>query len=193
MQSKDQETIKRVADYCKQYLEINGVLPSTRNIANKLNLSKSGGHRYLVAAKEQGLLRPDTDISWEGDRAEKLYNDVACGAPTYQEQNVEEYVFLPYSLFGKGHKYILTAKGDSMIGAGIEEGDQLIIRKQTTADDGDIVVALLNQENTLKRLRYDADGHPYLQAENPAYPDIHIHEYDSFFIQGILIFAIKAF
>ena len=49
MQSKDQETIRRVADYCKQYLEANGVLPSTRNIANKLNLSKSGGHRYLVA------------------------------------------------------------------------------------------------------------------------------------------------
>ena len=193
MQSKDQETIRRVADYCKQYLEANGVLPSTRNIANKLNLSKSGGHRYLVAAKEQGLLRPDTDISWEGDRAEKLYNNVACGAPTYQEQNIEEYVFLPYSLFGRGHKYILTAKGDSMIGAGIEEGDQLIIRKQTTAEDGDIVVALLNGDNTLKRLRYDADGHPYLQSENPAYQDIHIREGDSFFIQGILIFAIKAF
>ena len=193
MQRKDQETINRVAEYCRNYLDAKGVLPSTRLIADKLNLSKSGGHRYLVAVKEQGLLREETDISWKGDRAEKLRNNVPCGAPTYQEENIEEYIFLPDSLFGKGHKYILTAVGDSMIGAGIEEGDQLIIRKQVTADDGDIVVALLNQENTLKRLRHDADGHPYLQAENPKYPDIHIKEEDSFYIQGVLTFVIKAF
>ena len=79
-----------------------------------------------------------------------------------------------------------------MIGAGIQEGDQLIIRKQVTADDGDIVVALLNQENTLKRLRHDADGHPYLHAENPTYPDIEIREEDSFYIQGVLTYVIKA-
>ncbi|MBR0451909.1 MAG: repressor LexA [Oscillospiraceae bacterium] len=192
MQRKDQETIDRVAEYCRQYLDKKGVLPSTRHIATAMNLSKSSGHRYLVAVKEQGLLRPETDISWKGDRAEKLINDVPCGAPTYQEANIEEYVFLPDSLFGRGHKYILTAKGDSMIGAGIEEGDQLIVRKQVTANDGDIVVALLNTENTLKRLRHDADGHPYLHAENPVYPDIQIREGDSFYIQGVLTYVIKA-
>ena len=193
MQRKDQETIERVAEYCRYYLDKNGVLPSTRNIASKLNLSKSGGHRYLVAVKEQGLLRSETNISWEGDRAEKLINNVPCGEPTYQEENIEEYVFLPDSLFGRGHKYILTATGDSMINAGIEDGDQLIVRKQVTANDGDIVVALLNCENTLKRLRHDADGHPYLHPENPKYPDIQIREEDSFYIQGVLTYVIKAY
>jgi len=193
MQYKDQGTIDRVAEYCKQYLERYNVLPSTRQLARELNLSKSGAQRYLVTVKEQGLLRPETDISWKGDRAEKLLNNISCGAPTYQEEHVEEYVFLPDSLFGRGHKYILTASGDSMIGAGINEGDQLIIKEQETAENGDIIVALLNGENTLKRLRYDANGRPYLHPENPVYPDIMIHEGDRFYIQGVLIYAIKAY
>ena len=193
MQYKDQGTINHVAEYCKKYLERYNVLPSTRQLARDLNLSKSGAQRYLVTVKEKGLLRPETDISWEGDRAEKLLNNISCGAPTYQEEHVEEYVFLPDSLFGRGHKYILTASGDSMIEAGINEGDQLIIKEQETAENGDIIVALLNGENTLKRLRYDANGRPYLHPENPVYPDIMIHEGDCFYIQGVLIYAIKAY
>lgn len=105
MQYKDQGTIDRVAEYCKQYLQKYNVLPSTRQLARELNLSKSGAQRYLVTVKEQGLLRSETDISWKGDRAKKLLNNVSCGAPTYQEEHVEEYVFLPDSLFGRGHKY----------------------------------------------------------------------------------------
>ena len=61
------------------------------------------------------------------------------------------------------------------------------------SENGDIIVALLNGENTLKRLRYDANGRPYLHPENPVYPDIMIHEGDRFYIQGVLIYAIKAY
>ena len=71
--------------------------------------------------------------------------------PQLEEEYIEEYVSLPVSLFGEGEFFILRASGDSMIGAGINSGDMIVIRKQNTASDGDIVVALVDNESTLKR------------------------------------------
>ena len=125
------------------------------------------------------------------EKAAWLGNDISCGSPTYQEEHIMEYLRLPVSVFGKGEKYIITASGDSMIGAGITEGDYLVIRKQVTASEGDIVVALVNGENTLKRLMQHGDGTQYLHPENDAYADIEFSDGDTFYIQGVLTHIIK--
>ena len=80
-----------------------------------------------------------------------MVGSIRCGDPELEEENVEEYVSLPKSIFGEGKFYILHARGDSMVDAGIEDGDMIVIRMQETAAVGDIVVALdENNENTLK-------------------------------------------
>ena len=78
-----------------------------------------------------------------------------------------------------------------MVDADIHEGDLVVIRKQVTADPGDIVVALLNGENTLKRLMLDESGRPYLHPENRNYDDIEIRDGDEFYIQGVAVKIIK--
>lgn len=78
-----------------------------------------------------------------------------CGLQEYAEENFEEYVPLPVALFGQGDFFLLRASGYSMIEAGIEPGDLVVVRKQNTAEEGDIVVALVDNETTLKRFYRD--------------------------------------
>ena len=86
-----------------------------------------------------------------------VLGSVSCGMPQLEEEYIEEYVSLPVSLFGEGEFFILRASGDSMIGAGINSGDMIVIRKQNAASDGDIVVALVDNESTLKRFFLDTE------------------------------------
>ncbi len=106
--------------------------------------------------------------------AAPLVGSIYCGSPEEEEENVEEYVSLPVSLFGKGDFYILRAKGDSMVDAGIAEGNLLVIERNCPASEGDIVVALdQEQQNTLKRyVGFDNDEKCFILAyENEArYP-----------------------
>ena len=94
---------------------------------------------------------------------------------------------LPVSLFGKGEFYVLRAKGDSMIDAGIDDRDLVVVRQQNTADYNQIVVALIEDEATLKRYRPEADR-VILHAENPEFEDIIV---DSCAIQGVAVKVIK--
>lgn len=193
MQKMDKNTIIAVAKYCKRYKAVYKALPSTRTLAKDLNLSKSGAQRYMVAARNKGLIADDFVSSMSEETVPILGNVINCGMPQYQEEDVIDYVNLPAALYGRGKKFIVTASGDSMIDAGIVEGETLILRKQCTAEDGDIVAALLNGESTLKRLYHDRNGRPYLHPENEAYEDIVVRDGDDFSIQGVLIFALKAF
>ena len=79
-----------------------------------------------------------------------VLGSVSCGVPRFAEENIEEYVSLPEALFGRGEFFILKAKGDSMIDAGIDDGDLVVIKQQSSAEDGQIVVALMDDEATLK-------------------------------------------
>lgn len=110
-----------------------------------------------------------------------------------EEEYVEDYVNLPASLFGKGEFYILRAKGDSMVDAGIDEGDLVVIRKQQTAAEGDIVVALDEESrNTLKRLGgFDDEGNVILEYMNQeVYPD-KIITVKELIVQGVAEHVIK--
>jgi len=120
-----------------------------------------------------------------------LVGAIPCGAPEVQEAMVEEYIPLPVSIFGDGDFYILRASGDSMVDAGINNQDLIIIQKTETANIGDIVVALTDEHsNTLKRLEYDEDrDRYYLHPENPSYDDIYVEHLQ---IQGVARHVIKA-
>jgi len=118
-----------------------------------------------------------------------VLGSVSCGVPRFAEENIEEYVSLPEALFGRGEFFILKAKGDSMIDAGIDDGDLVVIRQQSSAEDGQIVVALIDDEATLKRFyRDDKNKRVRLHPENEAMEDIFV---DDCIIQGIAVKVIK--
>ena len=101
-----------------------------------------------------------------------IYGGIPCGELGYLDDNIEGYVEIPNGLIGTGAYFVLQADGDSMVGAGINDSDLVIIRKQDYADDGDIVVAFVDSKVTLKRYYKLRDIKAYrLHAENEAYED----------------------
>ena len=118
-----------------------------------------------------------------------VLGSVSCGLPKFAEENIEEYVRLPSSLFGDGEFYFLRAKGDSMIGAGIDDGDLVLIRRQDTARPGQIAVALTDDEATLKRFYPEPQNRRIrLHPENPELEDIYV---ENCAVQGIAVKVIK--
>ena len=172
--------------------------PSINEIATLVGHSKSTVHGYLKDMSESSRIVYDgaileTEAMRKADHAYTLapiLGSVACGAPQYEEENYEAYVALPEALFGKGEHFVLQAKGDSMIEAGIDPGDYVVVRKQSTAEDGDIVVALVDNETTLKRF-YRDEAHKCirLHPENKDMEDILV---ERCFIQGTAQHVIKS-
>ena len=197
MQRLNRENFRLIEEFVNDYADANGGRsPSMTEIGEGIGLSKSTVSKYLNIMKSEGL------IDFEGHRGiftkqmRNVYDglcsvpvlgEVACGSPILAEENIEEYVRLPVSLFGKGDFFILRARGDSMINAGIEDGDLVLARKQDVAEYNQIVVALVGDEATLKRFRPQG-GKIYLHAENPEYDDIVL---DSCLIQGVAVKIIK--
>lgn len=197
MRRRNVELMNRIIEFAEQYYLENSSSPSVRTIADKFGIGVSTAYRYLLEMDERGLITYDGKrIS--NDRIEKLNSNsgviraavvgsIACGIPNLAEENVEEYVSLPRSMFGDGEFFILRANGESMIDAGIETGDLVVIRKQACAEDGQIVVALVEDEATLKRL-YREKGKVRLHPENRAMDDIIV---DDCIIQGVAVKVIK--
>ena len=160
MRRKDPELMQRISDYIGDYYRQNHSTPTTREISSAMGLAPATGYKYLVEMNKQGLLSYEkgeiTDLpkikkTETGYFSAPLVGSIRCGDPETEEEQVEMYVSLPVALFGKGEFYLLRAVGDSMIDAGISEGDLVLIRKQPDCEIGDIVVALdENNENTLK-------------------------------------------
>jgi len=197
MQRLKPETFKLIESFADDYAQHSGGRsPSVTEIAQGLGISKSTVSKYLNIMKQngsisfeghRGLVTKAMRAAAEGFCSVPVLGTVACGQPILAEENIEEYVRLPVSLFGRGDYFILKARGDSMINAGIDDGDLILARRQETADYNQIVVALLEDEATLKRFR-PKDGKIYLHAENPAYADIVL---DSCLIQGVAVKIIK--
>lgn len=197
MRRRNVELMNRIIEFAEQYYLENSSSPSVRTIADRFGIGVSTAYRYLLEMDERGLITYDGKrIS--NDRIEKLNSNsgviraavvgsIACGIPNLAEENVEEYVSLPRSMFGDGEFFILRANGESMIDAGIETGDLVVIRKQACAEDGQIVVALVEDEATLKRL-YREKGKVRLHPENRAMDDIIV---DDCIIQGVAVKVIK--
>ena len=185
----------QIMEYIDDYYSKHCSSPSVRTIAAGVGTSKSTVQRYLVAMNEDGML------SYDGkeliiDKIRKtnkstvnvaVVGSIACGITNLAEENIEEYVSLPKSMFGEGEFIILRANGESMVDAGIETGDLVVIRKQSCAEDGQIVVALVDDEATLKRLYRDNEK-IRLHPENKDMDDIIA---DDCIIQGVAVKVIK--
>ena len=118
-----------------------------------------------------------------------ILGEVACGLPRFAEENIVDYVQLPSSLFGNGDFYMLRASGYSMIDVGISSGDYVLIRRQNTAEPGEIVVALVEDEATLKRYYPEPERRRIrLHPENRVMDDIYVSDCE---IQGIAVKVLK--
>ncbi len=198
MRYKSKETMDTIIHAIEEHFFSYNESPSIAEIARAVGLSKSGVYKYLKEMAEKGLITY-TGTSVHTPVTEKINTNlnytpvlgsVACGTPQLSEENFEEYVALPTSLFGNGKFFILRAFGESMIEAGIEEGDMVVVRKQSIANEGDIVVALVNNETTLKRYYIDEKTHRViLHPENKTMADIHP---TNCCIQGVACHVIKA-
>lgn len=187
------EKIEEIKQFINDYISENGYAPALGEISAKTGIAKTTAYRYINGMIERGELdsggrsRVATKDTSTPTCRVPILGRVACGIPKFAEENIEEYVRLPVALFGKGDFFILRATGDSMINAGIEDNDLVLVRKQNTAEPGQIVVALIEDEATLKRF-YPEHGHVRLHPENPAIPDIIVPECE---IQGIAVKVIK--
>ena len=191
MRSKDPDIMKRIVDFVEAYhLDYNSS-PSLRVIADGVGIGSTTVYRYLMEMNERGMICYDgktirnekINKSQRGTIRAAVIGRIACGIPNLAEQHVEGYVNLPESLFGQGNFYILRASGCSMTEAGIDDGDLVVIREQNTAEDGQIVVALVDDEATLKRFFHEGDR-IRLHPENPRMKDIFVTDCR---IQGVAV------
>lgn len=187
MRSKSPELMDKIKTYVDRFYCDRAVYPSMGDIANELGISRATSYRYLKAMDDNGMLSYDSHSrsiitkktgQFLGDidlTPTPIFGVIPCGTPEEEEENVEGYVRLPVSLFGRGEFYILRASGDSMTDARIEDGDLIVIKKQSTAEVGDIVVALdENGSSTLKRYGgIDEESHAavLLYQNQNKYPD----------------------
>ena len=199
MRSKNPELMKSIQSYINQYCLESSRTPSVAEIANAVGISKGCAQNYLKEMDEKQM------ISYQdGELNTRVYNKcrteqvgvpiagvIPCGTPEEQVEDVEEYVFMSRALLGTGDFFILRATGDSMVDAGIDTGDLVVIRRQLDAAPGQIVAALVDGGSTLKRLDYDSNENQYvLLPENSEknYPPV---KGSNISIQGVAIRVMK--
>lgn len=182
---------QEIFDFIKRYSAKYGYPPTVRDIGKAVGLASSSTvHAHLSNLEKLGLLRRDPSkpraielLDRVGERVGESVQDavenvkslvrpglpvvgsVAAGQPILAEENIEEYVNVPAAAGGESGEYVLKVRGESMIDAGILEGDYVVVRPQDTANDGEIVVALVGEEATVKRFFRELD-HVRLQPEN---------------------------
>jgi repressor LexA len=171
---------QEIFEFVKRYVGEHGYPPTVRDIGKAIGLTSSSTvHAHLSNLEKLGVLKRDPTkpraIEVLVDKARSavssgglpLVGQVAAGSPVLADENIEEYVAVPGIAGGDQGQFVLRVKGDSMINAGILEGDHVIVRKQDTAKNGEIVVALVGDEATVKRF-FREQEHVRLQPENDA-------------------------
>jgi repressor LexA len=184
---------QEIWDYLVEYVDGHGYPPTVREIGDAVGLaSPSTVHAHLANLERAGYLKRDptkpralelrrevkAEPALEAEvRRLPLVGQIAAGGPLLAEQNVEDYLAVPEPLSRGGEEFLLRVKGESMIQAGILDGDYVVVRRQQTAQNGDIVAALAGEdessdEATVKRF-FREDGRVRLQPENDALPPIY--------------------
>ena len=170
---------QEILDYIKEEILKKGYPPTVREICETVKLkSTSSVHSHLETLEKNGYIRRDPtkpraieicDDSFQMIRTEMvilpIIGNVAAGQPILAEENIEDYFPVPADIVPKGESFILNVRGDSMINAGIFNGDRVFVSSCSTASNGEIVVALIDDSATVKTY-YKEDGHIRLQPEN---------------------------
>ena len=172
---------QEIFDFIKRYSAKYGYPPTVRDIGKAVGLASSSTvHAHLANLEKAGLLRRDPSKPRALELLDKaadavksvvspgglpLIGSVAAGQPILAEENIEDYVQVPEVAGGDEGEYVLRVRGESMKNAGILPGDFVVVRPQETAGDGEIVVALVGEEATVKRF-FREDDHVRLQPEN---------------------------
>ncbi len=170
---------QQILDYIKEEILKRGYPPAVREICEAVNLkSTSSVHSHLETLEKNGYIRRDPtkpraieicDDNFQMVRTEMVslpvVGQVAAGCPILAEQNIESYFPVPADMVPRGESFVLKVKGDSMINAGIFSGDQIFVNSTNVANNGDTVVALIDDSATVKTF-YKEDGHIRLQPEN---------------------------
>ena len=179
---RQQQVLRFIGEFTRR----TGYPPTVREIGTELHLSSpSTVHVHLANLERLGLIRRDPSKpralelvdSPRPLRPLPLVGQVAAGVPLLAEQNIEEYVEVPAFLRRSDEDFLLRIEGDSMIGAGIHNDDLIVVHPQATADNGDIVVALVGDEATTKRL-FREGGRVRLQPENDNYEPLVVDQVD---------------
>jgi len=172
---------KRILEYIKRTIQERGYPPTVREIGEAVGLTSSSSvHAQLANLERLGLMRRDPTKPRAMELRGAVRNNtvtvpllgrIAAGAPVMAEENIEDYLVLPTGYAGEGEHFALRVGGDSMIGAGIFDGDVVIVSRQDRADEGDIVAMLLpgpaEDEATVKRFHREGEA-VVLVPENPA-------------------------
>jgi repressor LexA len=179
---------QEIFEFIKQYSGRHGYPPTVRDIGKAIGLTSSSTvHAHLANLEKLGLVRRDPTkpraLELLGEAARRIAGPsglpvvgrVAAGSPILAEENIEDYVEVPPIAGGEEGEYVLRVAGDSMKEVGILDGDYVIVHRQETAANGEIVVALVGEEATVKRYFREAD-HIRLQPENAAMEPIRTRE-----------------
>lgn len=170
---------QEILDYIKEEILKKGYPPTVREICETVNLkSTSSVHSHLETLEKNGYIRRDPtkpraieicDDSFQVVRTEMVslpvIGNVAAGQPIFAEENVQEYFPVPAEVVPPGDSFILNVRGESMINAGIFDGDRVFVNACDTASNGEIIVALIDDSATVKTF-YKENGHIRLQPEN---------------------------
>ena len=200
MRKMNQEKIERLAIFINQYTRNNnGSSPSLSKIMECMSMSKSTAYRYILELKRRGLVSYsgkqtlETEVQRKmkcGFKRVPIIGQIICGSPDEQEEYINGYLAIPEEWID-GECFLLRAYGNSMIDIGIEKGDLILVKKTCIAENGEVIVALTEEGNTLKRLFWE-NGRPRLHAENQKYNQKNIDIYpQSLTIQGVALKVIK--
>jgi len=191
-----------ILSYIDEHYSRHKEIPTVREIAEGTGIATTSVHRYLNALNETGELEYNGHRGISTRRMDMeteqysmpVLGYVACGAGEEEQGEIIEYIRMPESLVGKGEFFALIAKGESMINAGVNPGDYVIVRKQNTANVGQLVVALYENLNNLKKLMFDEKTHRYIlrscNDNKKKYPDI-IPE--NLQVQGVAVCVVHKF
>ena len=204
MRQKNDERKMDVYRFVTDYMKEHGACPTTQEIGDALGMAKSTVSKYMNRLMDDGLIEKhgryqtvltDSPVLPSDYVMMPVVGSIACGQPILAIEDVEEYIPINVGLLGYGEYFGLIARGDSMIEAGICDGDTVYVRKQSTAIDGEIVVAMVEDEfsdgwnATLKRFYRDMKNNRYiLHPENPALDDIIL---DKVHVVGVAVRVLK--
>ena len=200
MKRYNEELLNALREYIIDYQMENGSSPTYRKIMQNFpsgftSTAKLSGYinvlceRRLIERDSKGSIKVDKRFRTETVNA-PLVGQVACGEPIEAYENIEGSFVLPAELYGRGELMLLKADGESMKNVGIDDGDYIVIRKQDTAEYGDMVLAIIGTGGTVKTFYPQENGTIILHPENEHYKDIIVEEC---LIQGVVVGCMKRY